>query len=88
MIAAGEAGLIWDQENAAAFLADPKGFIKTQLDDPAARTKMVLKLRPDRKNDLSVDDVAANMAEFLAAVGPQPDTPITSADEGDSSQGN
>ena len=77
MIAAGDAGLIWNEESVAAFLADPKGFIKTELDDNSARTKMVLKLRPDRKNDLSVEDVAANIAAFLAEVGPTMETEPT-----------
>ncbi len=45
MIAAGEAGLVWDQEQFQAYVQDPSGFLKTYLDDSKAKSKMSLKLK-------------------------------------------
>ncbi|OSP55401.1 cytochrome c family protein [Pseudoruegeria sp. SK021] len=43
--AAGRAGLIWDQSNFSQFTTDPTGFLAGYLDDPKARSKMVIKVR-------------------------------------------
>ena len=63
MVAAGEAGLVWNQENVAQFIEDPKAFLQDYLDDSAAKSKMSLKLKKedDREN------VAAYVATFSAA---------------------
>lgn len=52
IIAAGEKGLVWDQENIAEYVADPKAFLREYLDDQKARTKMTFKLKKeqDRKD--------------------------------------
>ena len=71
MVAAGEAGLVWDEENLVAFLQDPKGFLKEFLDDSSARSKMSFKARADKKNDLTAEEVAANFYAFLAEIGPE-----------------
>ncbi|MCF6327195.1 MAG: c-type cytochrome [Devosiaceae bacterium] len=60
LIAAGEAGLVWDEENLAQFIADPSGFLKEFLDDSGARSKMPFRLR-DENN-------AADVAAFLASL--------------------
>lgn len=78
MSAAGDAGVAWDEERFVAFLLDPNGFMQETLGDPAARTRMVLRLRPDRRNDLSAEDVARNFYRFLEEVGPAPEQTPTS----------
>ncbi len=55
MIAAGENGLVWDQENIAGYVADPKAFLREYLDDQKARTKMTFKLKKEQDRE----DVAA-----------------------------
>ena len=52
MIAAGAAGLVWDETNIQEYIADPRAFLRTFLDDPSARAKMSFKLRKadDREN--------------------------------------
>lgn len=45
LVAAGEKGLVWDEESFAAFTADPKGFLKEYLGDDSAKTKMSFKLK-------------------------------------------
>ncbi|SHH53815.1 c-type cytochrome [Cognatishimia maritima] len=58
MTEAGEAGLVWDEALLAAFVADPKGFLKEQGTD--GKTKMTFKLKKGG------EDVAA----YLASVSP------------------
>ncbi len=61
MIAAGEAGLVWDEENLAEYVADPTGFLRAYLNDDSARAKMTFKLRSGG------EDVAAYLATFSEA---------------------
>jgi cytochrome c len=63
IIAAGEAGLIWDPENFAAYVQDPKAFLKEILGDKSARSKMSFKVR--------AEEDAVNLAAFLASLGPE-----------------
>ena len=58
MQAAGEAGLVWDEENLAVFVADPKAFLTEVTGDSGARSNMSLKLRKGG------EDVAAYLAGF------------------------
>ncbi len=58
MIAAGEAGLVWNEENLAEYVADPTGFLRAYLNDDSARAKMTFKLRSGG------EDVAAYLATF------------------------
>ncbi|HGG06253.1 MAG TPA: c-type cytochrome [Aliiroseovarius sp.] len=44
LTAAGEAGLVWTEEEIVAFIADPKAFLRTYLDDSSAKSKMTFKL--------------------------------------------
>ena len=39
LTAANEAGLVWDADNVAAYIADPRAFMQDFLDDPKARPK-------------------------------------------------
>ena len=59
IVAAGEAGLVWDAANLAEYTADPRAFLRTFLDDSKAKSKMAYKLRKGG------EDVAA----YLATVG-------------------
>lgn len=59
LIAAGEAGVVWDEEQIAAFVADPRGYLKAL--GVSNKTKMTFKLRKGG------EDVAAYLATFGAA---------------------
>lgn len=60
LVAAGEAGLVWDEAQLATWVKDPKDFLKTYLDNDKAKSKMSFKLKKGG------EDVAA----YLASVGP------------------
>ena len=59
LVAAGEAGLEWTEENFVAYVQDPKKFLAEYLDDNSARSKMTFRLRD------GMEDVYA----FLASHG-------------------
>ena len=58
MIAAGEAGLVWTEENLVTYVADPNAFLKEATGDSSARSKMSFKLKD-----------AADIAAYLASLG-------------------
>ncbi len=60
MIRAGQEGLVWTEENIAAYSKDPVGFIKEYLNDDTARPNMTVKL------EKGADDIAAYLATFVA----------------------
>lgn len=60
--AVGATGLVWTAEELAAYVTNPAEWLKTKLDDPAAKSKMSFKLAKGG------EDVAA----YLASVGPAP----------------
>lgn len=60
MLAAGEAGLIWDEAMVAEFVQNPKAFLASELDDSKAKSKMTYKLKKGG------EDVAAYLATFSA----------------------
>lgn len=60
LVAAGEAGLVWDEAALAAFVADPKGYLKAEGTD--GKTKMTYKLKSG----------GADVAAYLASVAPAP----------------
>lgn len=45
--AAGEAGLVWDEEKIFDYLQDPKKFLRVFLDDKKAKSKMTFKLKKE-----------------------------------------
>ncbi|MDF1856045.1 cytochrome C [Pseudooceanicola sp.] len=59
IVAVGEAGNVWDEENLAKYVADPKAWLAEKLDDPKAKTNMTFKLKKGG------DDMAA----YLASLG-------------------
>lgn len=61
IVAAGEAGLVWDAEQLANYVKNPKTFLKEVTGDGAAKSKMTFKLKKGG------DDVVA----YLLSVGPE-----------------
>ena len=45
LIAAGEGGLVWDDDNLVTYIADPKAFLKEQTGDSSAKSKMTFKMK-------------------------------------------
>lgn len=62
IVEAGEAGLIWEQDEFAAYVQDPKKFLQEFLDNKKARSKMSYKVRGEED--------AINLAAFLASFSP------------------
>lgn len=60
IVAAGEAGLVWNEETFVAYVQDPKGFLAEYLDDSSVRSKMSYRLRK------GMEDVYA----YLVTVSP------------------
>lgn len=63
LAAAGEAGLVWDEEKFIAFTADPRKFLREETGDSKAKSKMSFRLRKGG------EDIYA----FLASHGPAPE---------------
>jgi len=49
MVAAGNAGLRWNESDFVIYVKDATAFLRDYLDDPAARGKMAYKLRDTQK---------------------------------------
>lgn len=60
LVAAGEAGLVWDEELIAQYIADPKGFLKQYLGEDKVQAKMTFKLG----NEQDRLDVVAYLKTF------------------------
>ena len=60
LVAAGEAGLVWDETTFVAYAQDPRAFLREYLDDSKAKSKMSFKLKKGG------EDIYA----FLAQHGP------------------
>ena len=60
LVAAGEAGLVWDEENFVKYAINPKDFLKEILGDKGAKSKMTFRLKKGG------EDVYA----YLASVAP------------------
>ena len=58
MIRAGQEGLVWTEDNIAAYSKDPIRFIKDYLDDETARPNMSVQLKK------GAEDIAAYLATF------------------------
>lgn len=48
LVQAGENGLIWTEAEFVNYVADPKKFLRTYLDDKSAKSNMSLKLKKNR----------------------------------------
>jgi cytochrome c len=62
MVAAGEKGLVWDEETFVAYVQDPTPFLREYLDDKGARGQMAFKVRSEEE--------AKNLYAFLASLAP------------------
>ena len=62
IVAAGEAGLEWNEEEFVKYAADPKKYLRSYLDDKKAKSKMAFKLKKEQD--------AADVWAFLVSVGP------------------
>ena len=62
LVAAGEAGLVWDEELIAKYVTDPKVFLREYLDDDGAKSSMSFRLKKGG------EDVAAYLASVSPAV--------------------
>ncbi|MDT8857889.1 c-type cytochrome [Paracoccaceae bacterium Fryx2] len=62
MIAAGEKGLVWDEEHFATYVRDPSAFLKDYLDDKKAKGIMAFKLK-------KTDD-PADLYAYIASLSP------------------
>lgn len=60
LVAAGEQGLVWDEEMIFAYLQDPRQFLRDYLDDGSARSKMTFNLRDEEDRH----DVIAYLKTF------------------------
>lgn len=63
LVAAGEAGLVWDAETLVPYVTDPGAFLKEYLEDDGARSGMSFKLAN------GAEDVVAYLAQFGAEEG-------------------
>ncbi|MEM9433363.1 MAG: c-type cytochrome [Pseudomonadota bacterium] len=66
IVETGEAGLQWNETDFVTYVADPKKFLATYLDNSKAKSKMSFKLK-------DAED-AANVWAYLVSVGPQPES--------------
>lgn len=62
LVTAGENGLVWTEALLADYVADPKKFLRTYLDDPKAKAKMSTKLKKEKDR--------VNVAAYLATFQP------------------
>ena len=65
MVEAGEAGLMWDEENFVAYVQDPNGYLREKLDNRRARGNMAFQIR-----GADAAEEAANLWAYLVSVGP------------------
>lgn len=62
IVAAGAAGLVWDEVKFVEYVQDPQGFLKIQLADKTAKGKMAFKV----KNA----EMAADVYAYLVSLAP------------------
>ncbi len=60
LVAAGEAGLVWTEEELSAWLVNPKKYLRAKLEDKKAKSKMSFKLKKEEERA----DVIAYLATF------------------------
>ena len=62
LLAAGAAGLVWDEAQMTEYVQDPSAFLKTVLNDKGAKGKMQFKVK-------KAED-AANVVAYIASLAP------------------
>lgn len=63
IVAAGEAGLVWTEEELDGWLTNPKKYLRAKLEDKKAKSKMSFKLKKEDERA----DVIAYLATFSTA---------------------
>lgn len=63
LVAAGEAGLVFDEEAFVSYVMDPRGVLREVLDDGGARSKMSYRVRKE--------DEAKDLYAFLKSLQPE-----------------
>ncbi|MBT8457077.1 MAG: cytochrome C [Rhodobacteraceae bacterium] len=63
IVEAGEAGLVWDEEQFVAYVQDPTGYLREYLDNNRARGKMSYKVREEAD--------AVNLWAYLVSLSPE-----------------
>lgn len=61
LVQAGEAGLVWSEDEFVAYVADPTAYLKEKLGDDSARSKMTFKLKDE--------DSARDIWAYLVSAG-------------------
>ena len=69
IIALGEQGTVWTEENFVGYVQDPTGWLRKELDDNRARGKMAFQVRSEED--------AYNLYAYLADIGPEVDMTAT-----------
>ena len=64
MIEAGDAGLVWTEENIFNYLFNPKDFLRAYLNDPKAKAKMTFRLKDEQDRR----DVISYLSSFTMAM--------------------
>ncbi len=66
IVAAGEAGLAWDEASFVAYVQDPTAFLKEATGDDKARSGMAFRVRKEED--------AVNLWAYIASVSPEPES--------------
>lgn len=81
IVAAGEAGLVWDEAQIASYVLDPKAYLKEILDDGSAKSSMSFRLKKGGEHIAayltSVSPVVEAEAEVSEDVAEEPKTETT-----------
>lgn len=67
IVAAGAAGLVWDEATFIEYVQDPTSFLQTRLDDKKAKSKMAFKVKDA--------EAAADVYAYLSQFSPAPAAP-------------
>ncbi len=65
IVALGEAGQLWSEENFVGYVQNPTGWLRETLDDKSARGKMAFKVRSETD--------ASDIYAYLVSIGPEID---------------
>lgn len=77
LLAAGAAGLVWDEATLVAYVQNPSQFLKDTLGDKGAKGKMQFQV----KDPVKAADVVAYIASLAPAVAPAADAAAPAATE-------
>ena len=80
IVALGETGLTWTEEELDAYLVNPKKYLRAKLDDKKAKSKMSFKLKKEAER--------ADVIAYLATFSPAAEEGDASSSEGESTTTN